>query len=88
MAYRFLFAAALAVCAARVAPAETGFLNRTVTVQGIAYRYVVYVPGRRTNAGRSFFFCTARRKRGTMGWPQAASVSAALCGYIPTSTEP
>jgi predicted peptidase len=44
MAYRFLFAAALAVCAARVAPAETGFLNRTVTVQGIAYRYVVYVP--------------------------------------------
>ena len=47
MAYRYLPAAttalALAMLPANAAP-ETGFLNRTVTLEGTSYRYVVYVP--------------------------------------------
>jgi len=37
----------LASCAAR---AETGFLRRTVTIEGTTYRYVVYVPAEWTSA--------------------------------------
>jgi predicted peptidase len=47
MAYRYLSAAttvlALAMLPANAAP-ETGFLNRTVMVDGATYRYVVFVP--------------------------------------------
>jgi predicted peptidase len=43
MASRLLLAT-LSVLALHAATAETGFLNRTVTVQGTVYRYVVYVP--------------------------------------------
>lgn len=35
---------ALAMCATGFARQETGFLNRTVTVQGAAYKYQVYLP--------------------------------------------
>ena len=44
MASRCLFTSALVLCAAHAARAETGFLNRAVSVAGTSYRYVVYVP--------------------------------------------
>jgi len=44
MRLRVLLPAVFAVFATYALSAETGFLNRTVTVQGITYRYVVYVP--------------------------------------------
>jgi predicted peptidase len=43
----FAFLAAMAACIGR---AETGFLHRTITVGGITYRYVVYVPAEWTAA--------------------------------------
>lgn len=36
--------AILAATSLLARPRETGFLNRTVTVKGVAYRYVVYIP--------------------------------------------
>jgi predicted peptidase len=47
MTYRSLLSAAVLLTAAVLAHAsspETGFLNRTLTVDGVMYRYVVYVP--------------------------------------------
>src|SRR5437660_8063154 len=47
MTYRSLFFAAVLHTAAVLTHAsspETGFLNRTVAVDGVTYRYVVYVP--------------------------------------------
>ena len=44
MGSRFLLGAIMAVFVPGAAPAETGFLNRTVTVSNTTYRYVVYMP--------------------------------------------
>jgi predicted peptidase len=43
----FVFLFVIAACAGR---AETGFLHRTITVGGVPYRYVVYVPAEWTAA--------------------------------------
>lgn len=69
-----LLAAAQVSCRSAGQGIETGFLNRGLTVDGISYRYVVWVPEQFDPARRwpVVLFLHGAGERGSDGWRQTA----------------